>query len=77
MTSLRSSEIEQIEIEFTDVQNRVQKVRDELRSREVYSKFVEQLNKEQSVLLDKEQHSFSMQSDSKVIEQGEITESNL
>ena len=36
-----SSEIEQIEIEFTDVQNRAQRVRDELRNREVYSKFVE------------------------------------
>ena len=33
-----SSEIEKIEIEFTDAQNRAQRVRDELRNREVYSK---------------------------------------
>ena len=36
-----SSEVEQIKIEFTDAQNRAQKVRDELRSREVYSKFID------------------------------------
>ena len=33
-----SSEIEKIEIEFTDAQNCAQRVRDELRNREVYSK---------------------------------------
>ena len=49
-----SSEIEQIEVEFTDSQNRAQRIRDELRNREVYCKFVEQLNKEQPVLVDKE-----------------------
>ena len=63
-----SSEIEQIEIEFSDAQNRAQRVRDELRNREVYSKFVEQLNKEQPVLLDKEINSLSMQSEPKVVE---------
>ena len=57
-----SSEVEQIEIEFTDAQNRVQKVRDELRSREVYSKFIDHLNKEQPVLLDEETNSLNMQS---------------
>ena len=62
------SEIEQIEIEFSDVQNRVQRVRDELRNREVYSKFVERLNKEQPVLLHKEINSLSMQSEPKVVE---------
>ena len=73
-----SLEIEQIKIEFTDAQNSTQKVHDELRSTEVYSKFVERLNKEQSVLLDKEQHSFAMQSGPKVTEQGEKSqESNL
>ena len=45
-----SSEIEQIETEFTDAQNRAQRICDELTNREVYSKFVEQLNKEQIVL---------------------------
>ena len=63
-----SSEIEQIKIEFTDAQNCVQRFRDELRNREVYSKCVEHLNKEQSVLLDKEINSLSMQSEPKVIE---------
>ena len=57
-----SSEIEQIEIEFTDAQNRAQRIHDELRKREMYSKFVEQLNKEQPVLLDKEIDGLSMQS---------------
>ena len=33
-----SSEIEKIEIEFIDAQNRAQRFRDELRNREVYSK---------------------------------------
>ena len=41
-----SSEIEQIKIEFTNVQNRAQRIRNELRNREVYSKFVEQFNEE-------------------------------
>ena len=72
-----SSEIEQIEIEFTDAQNRAQKVRDELRSREVYSKFVEQLNKEQPILLDKEQHSFSMQSGPQATEKREKSQSPI
>ena len=53
-----SSEIEQIKIEFTDVQNCAQRIRDELRNREVYSKFVKQLTKEQPVLLDKEIDSY-------------------
>ena len=61
-----SSEIEQIEIEFTDVHNRAQRICDELRNREVYSKFVEQLNKEQPVLLDKKIDSLSMQSQPKI-----------
>ena len=42
-----------------------------LRNREVYSKFVEQLNNEQPVLLDEEINSLSMQSQPKVIEKGE------
>jgi len=44
-------EFELIEEEFTDAQNRVQKVRDELSDRLVYSKFIGGLNKE-SVLLE-------------------------
>ena len=83
-----SSEIEQIEIEFTDAQNRAQRIRDELRNREVYCKFVEQLNKEQPVLVDKEIDSLSMQSQSKinslsmqsnpkVIEKGEKSQSPI
>ena len=55
-----SSEIEQIKIKFTDAQNRAQKVRDELRSREMYSKFIDHLNKEQPVLLDEETNSLNM-----------------
>ena len=43
----------------------------------MYSKFVEQLNKEQSVLLDEEEHSFSMQSGPKVIEMGEKSQSPI
>ena len=70
-----SSEIEQIEIEFTDAQNRAQRVHDELRNREVYSKFVEHLNKEQPALLDKEINSLSMQSEPKVIEKREKSQS--
>ena len=72
-----SSEIEKIEIKFTDAQNRAQRVRDELRNREVYiySKFVEHLNKEQPVLLDKEINSLSMQSEPKVIEKREKSQS--
>ena len=53
-----SSEIEQIETQLTDAQNCAQRIRDELRGRELYSKFVKKLNKELSVLLDKEQHGF-------------------
>ena len=70
-----SSEIEKIEIEFTDAQNRVQRVCDELRNREVYSKFVEHLNKEQPALLDKEINSLSIQSEPKVIEKREKSQS--
>ena len=43
-------EIELIEEEFTDAQNRAQKVRDELSDRLVYSKFLGGLNKESSLL---------------------------
>ena len=45
------SEIELIEEEFTNVQNRAQKVRDELSERLMYSKFVGGLNKEPSLLV--------------------------
>ena len=83
-----SSEIEQIEIEFTDAQNCAQRIRDELRNREVYCKFVEQLNKGQPVLVDKEidslsmqsqpkLNSLSMQSNPKVIEKGEKSQSPI
>ena len=83
-----SSEIEQIEIEFTDAQNRAQRIRDELRNREMYCKFIEQLNKEQPVLVDKEMDSLSMQSqrkinglskqsNPKVIEKGEKSQSPI
>ena len=59
------SEIEQIEIEFTDMQNRAQKVRDELSDRMVYSKFVEGLNREQPLSVNTSiVNSLPMQSDS-------------
>ena len=48
-----SSEIEQIEVEFTDAQNRAQNVRDELSAEVVHSKFVDGLYKEQQLLADK------------------------
>jgi len=44
------SEIELIEEEFTNAQNRAQKVRDELSERLMHSKFVGGLNKEPSLL---------------------------
>ena len=61
-----SSEIEQIEIEFTDVENHAQRIHNKLRNREVYSKFIEQLSKEKPVLLDKEINSLFMQSHPKI-----------
>ena len=48
-----SSETEQIEVEFTDAQNRAQNVRDELRAEVVHSKFVDGLYKEQQLLAGK------------------------
>ena len=48
-----SSEIEQIEVEFTDTQNRVQNFRDERSAGVVHSKFVDGLYKEQQLLADK------------------------
>ena len=61
-------EIEQIEIEYTDAQNQAQRVRDELSNRKVYSKFVEQLNRGQSVLMDNKVDSSTVQCNSKVLE---------
>ena len=59
------SEIEQIEIEFTDAQNHAQKVHDELSGRMVYSKFVEGLNREQPLSVNTSTvNSLPMQSDS-------------
>ena len=69
-----SLEIEQIEIEFTDAQNRAQRVRDELSNRKVYSKFVEQLNRGQSVPVDNKVDSLTMQCNSKVLEKTERPE---
>ena len=59
-----SLEIERIEIEFTDAQNRAQGVRDELSNRKVYSKFVEQLNRGQSVPVDNKVDSSTVQCNS-------------
>ena len=69
-----SLEIEQIKIEFTDAQNRAQRVRDELSNRKVYSKFVEQLNRGQSVPVDNKVDSLTMQCNSKVLEKTERPE---
>jgi len=67
-----SSEIEQIEVEFTDAQNCAQKVYDELRDRVVYSKFVEALNRQQPLSVDKSVvNSLPMQSDLKLSENAE------
>ena len=48
-----SSEIEKIEVEFTDAQNRAQNVRDELSAEVIHSKFVDGLYKEQQLLAGK------------------------
>jgi len=67
-----SSEIEQIEVEFTDAQNHVQKVCDELRDRVVYSKFVEALNRQQPLSVDKSvMNSLPIQSDLRLSESAE------
>ena len=63
--------IEQIEIEFTDAQNQAQRVCDELSDRKVYSKFVEQLNRGQSVPVDNKVHSLIVQCNSNVLEKTE------
>ena len=61
-----SSEIEQIEVEFTDTQNRVQNFRDERSAGVVHSKFVDGLYKEQQLLADKfNVHILPVQGDSK------------
>ena len=67
-------EIEQIEIEFTDAQNQTQKVCDELSNRKVYSKFVEQLNRGQSVPVDNKVDSLTVQCNLKVLEKTERPE---
>ena len=69
-----SLEIEQIKIEFTDAQNRTQRVRDELSNRKVYSKFVKQLNRRQSVPVDNKVDSLTIQCNSKVLEKTERPE---
>ena len=69
-----SLEIEQIEIEFTDAQNRAQRVRDELSNRKVYGKFVEELNRGQSVPVDNKVDSLTVQCNTKVLEKTERPE---
>jgi len=67
-----SSEIEQIEVEFTNAQNHAQKFCDELRDRVVYSKFVEVLNRQQPLSVDKSvMNSLPIQSDLRLSESAE------